>query len=142
MSLIDSHLENEDSFIPDYRDTILYNGIIEYQSTGKFVGDLIEFCEISNPTNKILVNCNLQKTQYIKNHANYDLVRNKDGSSFATFEITMAQGTFLPTGRTFKNEAGLDLLWEFMQKNNPERVIYFQFPMNENFITGRQCLEM
>ena len=141
MNLLKSLSSRGNSYTPDYRDSILYNGSVKYQATGKFNNNLLEFYEVNNPSNKILFNTNLEKKQYIDQHDNFDLVRNKDGSSFATFAVTMAQGSFLPTGRTFKNKAGLDLLWEFMQKNNPERVMYLKLPMNENFITGKQCLE-
>jgi len=139
MNFLKSIFENKPEFKPDYRDTILYNGQIEFRASGVFSGDLLEFIETNNTANKILFNPNLKKQAYIENHNNYDLVRNKDRKNFSTFGMTMSQGTFIPTGRIFKNQAGLDIVWEFMLKDNPQTVMFFKLPLNENFITGRDC---
>ena len=128
-------------FKPDYRDVILYNGYIPYRANGNFMGDLIEFEKYNNPESKIVFNTNLTKQAYINNHDKFDLVRNRDGKSFATFQMMMAQGNFIPTGRTFMNETH-GITWEHMKLDDPCTVLYFKFPINENFVTGQKCLEI
>lgn len=132
---------DEVNFKPDYRDTILYNGYLPYRANGNFMGDLIEFERYNNPEKKILFNTNLTKPAYINNHDKFDLVRNRDGKSFSTFQITMAQGTFVPTGRTYLNETH-GIMWENMKLDDPSKTIYMKLPLNENFITGKKCLEI
>lgn len=140
MNIFNHVFSGKVDFVPDYRDTILYNGHIEFRATGKFDGDLMEFLETKNSSNKILFNTNLTKQQYIELHSKYDLVRIKDEKDFSASEILMQQGTFLPTGRIFYNDAGLNVVWEYMQKNNPQTVVYMQLSLNDNYITGKKCL--
>jgi len=137
---VDSY-NDEINFKPDYRDTILYNGYIPYRANGNVLGDLIEFEQYNNPEKKIPFNTNLTIQAYINDHEKFDLVRNRDGKSFATFQITTAQGTFASTGRIFNNETH-GIMWEYMKLDDPSKVMYIKLPLNENFITGRKCLEI
>ena len=139
VSFLKSVFSDRIEFQPDYRDTILYNGEIEFRATGKFEGNLLECSEKNNPSRKILFNTNLEKQSYIKNHENFDLVRNRDGFGFSTFEIQNPQGSFRPTGRIFRNQAGLGIIWEYMRINDPQTVIFMNLTLNDNFITGPNC---
>lgn len=130
------------NFQPDYRDTFLFNGYIEYRATGNFKGDLLELIKTNDNTDKLFFNSNLTKQQYIDSHKKFDLVRNKDGKDFSTFEIAMPEGVFLPTGRLFENDTTSEVVWEFMLKNNPQKILFLKLPLNDNFITGNSCINM
>ena len=140
MSFLKSVFSDRIKFKPDYRDIILYNGEIEFRATGKFEGNLVEFVEKNNSSRKILFNTNLEKQSYLENHDQYDLVRNKDGLDFSTFEIKNNQGTFRLTGRIFRNQVGFGIIWEYMRINDPQTVIFMNLALKDNFITGPNCL--
>lgn len=128
-------------FDPDYRDVILYNGHIPFRATGNFIGDFIEIEQFNNPNITASFNTNFKKQAYIGNHHRFDLVRCSDGKSFRTFQITVSEGTFVATGRIFKNDE-LGIILEHMMIDEPTITRYFNFPLNNNFVTGEQCLRM
>lgn len=141
MGLFSDLFGTDKNFVPDYRDIILYNGLVPYRASGKFSGNLIEFEKSNNPSTKIYLNTNLTADQYILNHKNFDLVRNNDGTNFSEHGMHMAEGHYIPTGRFFISN-GLKK-WEMMKENDPSDVYYIKVPFTDDqFIFGKQCLEI
>lgn len=129
------------TFVPDYRDVILYNGTLPFRATGRFKGNLIEFEQFNNPKKVIYFNTNLTRQQYIERRSKFQLYRNKDSTDFSDCGFATIEGSYLPTGRRFESNQGH--LYEHMKVNDPTDVQYLRLPFaDDNWIIGEQCLSL